>query len=395
MQRRQFLRSTLALGAAAILPGVGLSASRLLGDTPTIVEPVSPSLNTSDVRDMLLGVVKEGKIDTIKSLIKQGFDVNTEIRCRRTLLHLAAGHRKVEIARFLISQGADVNAQADCGETPLHDAPVGASLETYQSRPLHDEAVKGYVAVAQLLISEGADVNAKDRFGYTPLHQAAKFAPAEYVKTLVSHGADANAKDLGGGTPLHDAVVNMNGEYAAVAKILILAGTDVNAKDNKGNVPLHWAASGGHMGVTRMLVNANAAVEAADNDNATPLHRAMCRGHLEVAEYLMGRGADPTGFTYEADVVLDTSEGLSVALTFDSRPWVSAQGKSWIGQRIREVAMAKNIPIHNAPTVECIADNGDIPPAGHADIASTCAYILHGKGLVYDSKENKFVKMGS
>jgi len=345
---------------------------------------------------MMWQAIEEGKIEVVKSLIKQGFAVNAEVKRGKTALHVAAWYRRVDIVQFLISQGADVNAKDAFKAIPLHDVPYAASIEALRcNTPLPDVAVKGYVEVARLLISAGADVNTKDFFGYTPLHQAAKFAPLEVVKVLVFHGADVNAKDRGGGTPLPDASVNMCDEYVEIARFLISAGADVNAKGRGDWTPLHGVANGGHIEVAKMLVLAGAVLEATNDYNATPLHCAMRNGKSAVAEYLIGQGADPTGFTYDADVVLVSPENSSVALTFQPYPSYSAGGKGWIGERIREIAMKKNIPIYNSSDAEHIADKGYVHEKVYADIASSCAPILHGKGLAYDSKENKFVKIDS
>ena len=242
MKRREFLRGTLALGAVGLLPGVGF---RLLGNTPPIVEPASEepaslSLDASDVHDIMWRAIEDGKIEVVKSLIKQGFAVNTEANGGKTALHVAACYRKVEITQFLISHGANVNAKDNCGDTPLLDVPYASSFETLRcNTPLSEAAVKGYIEVARLLISAGADVNVVNRFGYTPLQQAAKFAPLEFIKFLVFHGADVNAKDFGDRTPLHVAIVNTCDEYDDIAQFLISAGADVNAKDRLGCTPLH------------------------------------------------------------------------------------------------------------------------------------------------------------
>ena len=395
MKRRDFLRGALTLGAVGLLPGVGLATNRLLGGTPPIVEPVSVEpvslpTNTSAAQNMMWRAIEEGKIEIVKSLIKQGFALNAEVKGGKTALQVAVYYRKVAITRFLISRGADVNFKDRCGDTPLHDAPMWASFETYPSRLLRDMAAQEHVDIANLLIFAGADVNAKGVFGYTPLHQAAKFGLVELVKTLVFHGADVNARDNRGGTPLGDARVNMCDEYVEVAQFLISAGADVNAKGGNGCTPLHGVASVGDIEVAKMLVLAGAVIEATNDYNATPLHSAIRNGKSEVAEYLLVQGADPTGFTYDADVVLVSPDNFSVALTLEQHPWCRARGKGWIGERIRKIAMEKNIPVHNAPEVEHIADNGYIPSEKvYAGIALSCAAILHAKGSVRNIPKSK------
>jgi len=90
----------------------------------------------------------------------------------KTPLHMAAekGHKKT--AEILIRQGADVNAEMRNGETPLHLA-----------------AEYGHKEMAQLLIEQGANVNAKTQTGESPLHRAAANGHVEMVSFLIKQGA--------------------------------------------------------------------------------------------------------------------------------------------------------------------------------------------------------------
>ena len=78
----------------------------------------------------------------------------------------------VDSVKSLIEKGADVNTENDWGCTPLHYA-----------------ADSGYVDIAKLLIEHGADVNAKDSDGWTPLHYALKNGHTDVAELLKKHGA--------------------------------------------------------------------------------------------------------------------------------------------------------------------------------------------------------------
>jgi ankyrin repeat protein len=62
---------------------------------------------------------KEGDLVKIKSLIAEGFDINTVDNNEMTPLHLAAQIGYKEIAEILILKGANVNAKTKSGITPL------------------------------------------------------------------------------------------------------------------------------------------------------------------------------------------------------------------------------------------------------------------------------------
>lgn len=99
-----------------------------------------------------------GDLNTVKEVVKSGYDVNKIIR--RTLnapLHLASHHGKLDIVNFLISKGADVNKKSRILE--------GSGEET----PLHDAAHAGHPDIVERLIQAGANVNALDANERTPL----------------------------------------------------------------------------------------------------------------------------------------------------------------------------------------------------------------------------------
>src|SRR5438128_9157059 len=79
--------------------------------------------------------------------------------------------------RSLLKQGADVNAAQGDGMTALHWA-----------------AMKNDVDLARMLLYAGANVKAATRLGgYTPLLMASKDGDAAMIEALVAGGADPNS----------------------------------------------------------------------------------------------------------------------------------------------------------------------------------------------------------
>jgi len=81
---------------------------------------VLPPLSASDVNDLLVHFIEKGLLKAVKSLHKQGVDINAKDEDGRTPLYTAAHSGKIDILKYFISKGADVNAKCNKGRTPLH-----------------------------------------------------------------------------------------------------------------------------------------------------------------------------------------------------------------------------------------------------------------------------------
>ena len=147
---------------------------------------------------------------SVRSLVREGFDVNAAQADGATGLHWAAYYGDAELASFLLDSGADFAATNRNGSTPLWlaatrgDAAVisalldaGADPEEalpLGRRPLMLAARAGSVAAVRALLDAGADPNAKeDERGTTALMQAADQGHADVIAVLADRGADVAA----------------------------------------------------------------------------------------------------------------------------------------------------------------------------------------------------------
>src|SRR5439155_10560676 len=173
-----------------------------------------------------------------------------------------------DAVRSLLKDGADVNtAQAD-GMTALHWA-----------------AQKGDVELAKVLLYASANVRATTRIGgYTPLLVASRNGDAAMVDALLGGGADPNNATANGTTALMLAAAA--GRNDAV-KVLLAKGANVNAKENvKGETPLTFAAAYGRADVVRELT-----AHKADVSVTTKVQDLASFAKEEQERFLAERGA--------------------------------------------------------------------------------------------------------
>ena len=122
----------------------------------------------------------EGRLESVRSAIESGIDVNGVDSTRSlTALHMAAYNGHTETVKYLIEQGAKVDCRDDEGKTPLIHASTGPFAKSVQA-----------------LLEAGADVNARDTTeGFTPLMMAAGLGQPEVVEVLLAHNADKSLVD--------------------------------------------------------------------------------------------------------------------------------------------------------------------------------------------------------
>ena len=148
----------------------------------------------------------------------------------------------IEGVRTLLRDGADVNAAQGDGMTALHWSALNGDLKTLNVllyagatvesltrvgayTPLHLASSRGHGAVVARLLEAGSKPNPVTTTGVQPLHLAAQAGNPEGVKALLDRGADMNARDLTHGrTPLIFAA--SQGRVEAM-KLLIAKGADV------------------------------------------------------------------------------------------------------------------------------------------------------------------------
>ena len=169
--------------------------------TPVKVEHGTDDDGENNAKDSesLLAAAEEGNIDTLRSLLEQGADINTCNACSQTPLHRAAAKGNVDIVRWPLGRGVEVDSQ---GWTPLHVASRFGHLE-----------------VSRVLLDHGANVNARKQNYWTPMHLSTANGCLEIVKLLLERGADIHAMNAGGETPFQVSLRTGNREIANLLRV--------------------------------------------------------------------------------------------------------------------------------------------------------------------------------
>ena len=287
------LFSTLAALLAGPLAG---SFALFAGPLALLTRPLAAHAQSAAPIPAIVEALKAGDLETARTLIAEGADVDAPQGDGATALHWAAHRNDLDAATLLIEAGADVNTANTLGATPLWLA-----------------AVNGSASMVERLLESGANPNVSLKMGETPLMTAARSGDVETVEQLLQHGADVNAVEHERGqTALMWAVAQ---QHASVARVLIDSDADLRARSDVwyqlentagntnpsgnfrmahgGSTPLLFVARNGDLETARVLVDAGADVQDTEASGASALVIAAHSGHGPLGIYLLEQGADP------------------------------------------------------------------------------------------------------
>jgi len=276
----------------------------------------------------------QGNRDAVRTLLKQGADVNTAQGDGMTALHWAVQKGDLELTQTLLYAGANVKATTRLGGyTPLLiasragnagvvDALLGAGADvntatTNGATALMLASQAGKIDAVQALLARDANVNAKEKVkGETALMIASAYGRADVVRALTAKGADVSVT-----TSVIDMAVYNKEEAERLAQFQQqqaarggAAAPEGRGRGNpnaKGGIDrqynytelvgfwggmsaIHFAAREGHLETVKALVEAKANLnQTTVGDSSTPMLIATINGHFDVAKYLLDQGGNP------------------------------------------------------------------------------------------------------
>ncbi|XP_069670623.1 uncharacterized protein [Periplaneta americana] len=247
----------------------------------------------------------EGRLETVRLLVKKGAEVNTNDAFVLTPLYHAISGSHVNVVQFLIESGADVNAYDGEDLSPILLAArqnnldivrllidKGVDVNVYNTSgesPIFAAAYRGNVDVVKLLMDKGADVNVCNKSGESLIFDAARGGNVDVVRLLMDKGADVNVCNKSGESPIFAAAREGNVD---VVRLLMDKGADVNVCNKSGESPIFAAARGGNVDVVRLLMDKGADVNVCNKSGESPIFAAARGGNVDVVRLLMDKGAD-------------------------------------------------------------------------------------------------------
>ena len=271
-----------------------------------------------DVSSRLIEAVENDDLDTVKTLLQQGADVNTRNpENGLTVLMSAACHGNLEMTKLLLEAGADLfTADSKTGATPLHKACQGGNIDiikllldkgafidavtpTMGHSAIMDALWYKWPKIVQLLIDRGANLNFGTHYGFTlddhvnfelNVNQGAEKQKFIVVKEAIDAGRAKAQKEIESQTVM---AATKEGDLAKVQQ-LIAAGADVNTvcphvnSFQDGHTPLLVAARDGHTKIVPELLKAGAKVRVEDwVFKGAPIHKATYNGNPEILQMLI------------------------------------------------------------------------------------------------------------
>jgi ankyrin len=218
------------------------------------------------------------RLDVVSLLVKAGARVTATDRYGVTALALACINGNAKMIRLLIEAGADPNAVDSAGEPALMAA-----------------ARTGVPDALRALVDAGAKVDARDtQFQQTSLMVAVRENQADGVAFLISQHAAVDAQTRKG--PLPPFVKPCKGTGCGSEGVGINRGglpdRGRRAEAKGGMTPLLYAARDGRIEAARKLIAAGTDIELAEANGIRPLLMAVLNNHLDVARLLVEYGAD-------------------------------------------------------------------------------------------------------
>jgi len=230
-------------------------------DSPKEIETVKSRLagRGAEVEQFEEDLKKSGKAaEGIMAIVNAGFDADTEIRPKQTMLHLAAFQGNMRLTKFLVGKGANPDRVNTNEFTPIALAAYGGQRE-----------------VVDFLMAKKASLS----LGVPFMVYAVRFNDVDLLKKCLAAGVDINATH-NGKSPLTVAIADRNVDVGLI-RFLIDSGADVQFEPSPGWSMVRLAEYYGRDDVAAYLKGQKKEVPVAERKSETQETPRVLAGVLE------------------------------------------------------------------------------------------------------------------
>ncbi|XP_047457498.1 ankyrin repeat and SOCS box protein 11 [Mugil cephalus] len=206
----------------------------------------------------------------------------------RTPLHEAAYQGRLLHLRSLLAQGFHVDTLTMDRVSPLHEACLG-----------------GHYACAKFLLDNGANAEAVSTDGATPLLNSCRSGSAACVRLILQHSTSIVSTQLA--SPIHEAAKK---DHRECLELLLSCGAPIDLELPEVGTPLYTACVAQAVACAEVLLHSGADVQAGCGQDS-PLHASIRGGGVKVVDLLLDFGADRCCRNAEGKTPLDLSTANS------------------------------------------------------------------------------------
>ena len=194
------------------------------------------------------GAVQSGDMARVKTLLKEGANVNAVVNNELTPLAIAVKRKNAQIVRMLVEAGAEINRGEKTKQSAMQLAFQGQNPE-----------------LIAYLLKQGGNPLAVGKGGFGLLTTAVEKLDLEGARKLLEKGASSLLKE----------------------------GANVNAVVNNELTPLAIAVKRKNAQIVRMLVEAGAEINRGEKTKQSAMQLAFQGQNPELIAYLLKQGGNP------------------------------------------------------------------------------------------------------
>lgn len=275
----------------------------------------------------------------INLLLEHGADVNQTLdgKMAMTALHVAIQKLSVETVRTMIAKGADVNIDVPGKGTPLQLTAerelnalpiVHALLESGAIVGSFDDAQQQWKSVLNASLNFFGPNPSKVDKRLLFRSKTDRFPKSESVRDVLLTGPGAVIMHVLLSRPEIRAVdkrfslllqmLATSGDVDSI-ELLLDRGTDVNSCGHYYGCALQAAARFGHLKCVQCLLDANAEVNMINGAHGTPLQAAIIGNHQEIVTELIAHGADPNLYSKDSKKSTEKTPPLQLSVQCNHR----------------------------------------------------------------------------